>query len=186
MSDHGIGSSHKKLLPAIVLVTLLTLAVVILVYVNATLEPGALPIGTMAPGLALTDNAGGAVQLESLRGARCAFLFFTAGCPHCRRVLSILNRLDAMFKDSLRIVYISLSGRDPTEQLIREEHFGGPILFAKPSEAKATFRIATVPALFLVDERGILLDVEFGVRSFNATERLLRDFVTNRLLKSLL
>ena len=172
---------NKKLLSAAILAMLVLLPVVTLLHIYATLNFDPLPIGKLIPPLTLIDNKGGVVRLEGLRGAKCALLFFTADCPHCRRVLSALARLDSMFRDSVNIIYVSLSGKDQTERLLREEHVNVPVFFANESSVREQFRIRLVPSLSLVDERGVLLGMEFGVRLSEKSEQLLKDFTANRL-----
>ena len=46
--------------------------------------PAGLPVGTVAPPLALSDPAGGRVELAELRGSEITLLFWNPGCGHCR------------------------------------------------------------------------------------------------------
>ncbi len=76
---------------------------------------------------------------------------------------------------------ISHSNAETTERLISERRFSLPVLLDQKKETKQLYRIARVPALFLVDERQILRYRRFGERSLVADERLLNDFLSGML-----
>jgi peroxiredoxin len=178
ISNRLIGRRTSAL---IALAVLLFLPLSLLLYLHSVVNVEPLPVGEPIPSLQLSTLQRTPVLLKTYEGKKLVLLFFTAECSHCQRELSNLEYLYEKYKEKLQVLSISHSDEEATRELISERRLSFPVLLDEKKETKQLFRMAGVPALFLVDERQILRYRRFGERSLAVDELLLNDFVSGKL-----
>ncbi len=108
---------------------------------------------------------GRAVDLAALRGKVVLVSFWASWCAPCRKELPILKALHEAHREAgLELVGISLDKRKEELRYLLEkegvtwpQHFDGRGL---ENELAARFALEEIPALWLVDRKGILRDRE--------------------------
>lgn len=115
-----------------------------------------LTTGAQAPDFALTDLAGASKRLSQYTEQGPAlFVFYKASCPVCQLTLPFLERIKE--KSAVRIVPISQDDAKTTMKFRKE--FGLSIetlIDGRGYPASNSYRIESVPTLFLVQQGGVI------------------------------
>lgn len=122
--------------------------------------PGRIEVGQTAPAYAAWTMAGDSVSLAALRGKVVLLNVWATWCGPCRKEIPELRALDAAYRGrGLELIGVSVD-TDGTDETIKEfvkEFTMDYAIWRDPNEAvSATFRLAGVPATFLIDRRGII------------------------------
>ncbi|MEO5566965.1 MAG: TlpA disulfide reductase family protein [Gemmatimonadaceae bacterium] len=121
---------------------------------------GRIEVGETAPAYAASTMTGDPVSLAALRGKVVLLNVWATWCGPCRKEIPELRALHATYKDrGLELIGVSVDA-DGTDETIKEfltEFKMDYAIWRDPNEAvSATFRMAGVPATFLIDRRGII------------------------------
>ncbi len=113
--------------------------------------PAGLPVGTVAPPLALSDPAGGRVELAELRGSEITLLFWNPGCGHCRAMHADLLAWEAgRPAGSTGLVVVSTGDPEATAA----EGFRSRVLFDDHFEVGPAFAAVGTPMAVRLDAEG--------------------------------
>ncbi len=130
---------------------------------------------------ALTGSDGGAISNRDLLGRKYALLFYRPDCDYCVRELVQLDRLRSEFVDQFDLLRVSI-----VEQGFSEELKAGlkhEIEYYRPStETQNRLRVGRVPMLLLVNENGMVVYSQFGLRADDFLKLLVDRFVRNQSL----
>lgn len=117
-------------------------------------------IGQLAPAYGATAMSGDSVSLAALRGKVVLLNVWATWCGPCRKEIPELRALHAAYKDrGFEVVGVSVDtdGTDETiREFLKEFRMDYPIWRDPDERVSALFRLAGVPATFLIDRRGIL------------------------------
>jgi peroxiredoxin len=178
-----------KLSPKIWLLVLLFLAATIaLTWKAKALEkrlhrdsssPSAL-VNNPAPDLQLASLSGQSVSLQDFRGKKKVVISFWASwCGPCRLELPVLQAFYEKYhsgSDTFEILAVSTDeDRSEAEKYVKQAGLGFPILWDPHGEAQSAFGVDSIPALFVIDEKGKVLSVDVGFDSameFKLLQRL--------------
>jgi len=135
------------------------------IFVEAKLEKlkESLKEGTRAPYFSGRSIRGELINSSSLSGKNVLIIFWATWCGPCMKELPYLKHLSEEFKKgNLVMVSVSLD-RDSTRmtKVINENKLNWIHLFNAGSMTEA-FRINPIPALFLIDEKGVILYNKFN------------------------
>jgi peroxiredoxin len=123
-------------------------------------RPDVVEVGKPAPAYAATSMTGDSVSLASLRGKVVLLNVWATWCGPCRKEIPELRALHTAYKDrGLQLVGVSVDtdGTDDTiREFLKEFTMDYPIWRDPDERVSATFKIAGVPATFLIDRKGIL------------------------------
>jgi peroxiredoxin len=121
-----------------------------------------LQIGDQAPRFSLPHLDGGEL-LFAHKGQATLLIFFETDCPTCRLTLPYLNRLArALGEEAAQIIGISQDGEAPTRELVAEMGITFPVVMDHHLEVSRLYDPSTVPALFLLDRAGQVMQAEIG------------------------
>jgi cytochrome c biogenesis protein CcmG, thiol:disulfide interchange protein DsbE len=117
-------------------------------------------VGQPAPAYAATSLNGDSVSLAKMRGKVVLMNVWATWCGPCRKEIPELRAIHSAYKDKgLELVGVSVDA-DGSDQAIREflkEFRMDYAIWRDPNEGvSATFRMAGVPATFLIDRKGVL------------------------------
>lgn len=104
-------------------------------------------------------------------------VFIRKSCPHCQEELAILNSVSRTYQDKLRFVVVSLSSKEETERILSEKQIVFPAYLCQASEAKQTYGLTVVPAMFFLDEKIRIRYRYIGKRSLIETKKLINQFL---------
>lgn len=134
------------------------------------------PVGRAAPAFRAPLREGGTFDLAEQHGDGRALVltFWASWCAPCREELPALARLQEL-RDDVRVVAVNVDReRSRAEAFLRQVTVALPIVWDHEARGVAGFDVVTMPATFLVDDRGTILlhttgfDPEQGLRELEA------------------
>ena len=161
----------NRLPSALGLVLLLCVPMLFVVTVHRATDRRLLVPGDPAPPLTAQDLNSGETRQINFTGRRSVILFFGADCPHCQRELVGFDRLHTTHAFQMDFLAISQSEALKTVNLQHSMKLRAPIMIDGKREGSMAFGVEAVPALFLVDEKGIVVFSRSGELSFAAMEK---------------
>lgn len=148
-----------------------------------------LSVGDAAPAFELESDDAGTIRLDDLKGQRIILYFYpkdmTAGCT--RQACDFRDHYDEFVERGYKVFGVS---PDPVERhaKFREKHDLNFPLLADPDHSTAeTYGVwrekknygktyqGIVRSTFIIDEEGIIAEIQDNVRSKGHVDRLLRD-----------
>lgn len=118
-----------------------------------------LPIGTAAPGAAVEDLDGNAVDLASFipRGKPALVEFWAIWCELCEAIQPQLDQIQMMHGDDLNVVAVAVGVSQTPRRILRhlEDHDPGyPYLFDANGAAVRAYNAATTSIVVMLDAEG--------------------------------
>ncbi len=143
-----------------------SLALFIAVTLGASVASAGVGIGDVAPSFSLPDANARPVALAGLRG-RVVVLDFTASwCVACRTALPALAELGTRYASrGVEVVTVVIDGsRTKAERFLDEvvPAHSMTVVFDPAADLLARFGASGMPALYVIDQRGIVRLVETG------------------------
>lgn len=133
---------------------------------------------TKAPEFNLVDLEGNSISLSDSSGKVTALFFWATWCPYCRNETAKLIKLKQEFKDEdLEILAINYrEDIDKLKQFAIKRGINYRILLDKKGEVFKLYNIPGVPALIIVDRKGLIQynDSELPKNYREIFERLLK------------
>lgn len=132
-------------------------------------------VGDIAPNFVLTTLDGEEVELEDLRGKGVFLNFWATVCPPCVYEMPFMENSYQKYKDQ-GIVVVAVNF---DEQPIRIERFierlglTFTILLDPGLQVSQTYGVRELPATFLIDENGVVVERRIGA----LTEQMVEDYV---------
>ena len=169
MVGEGDGSAQRKrgMVTAAVLCAAVICSVLLrreptvsVAWSTAPRSPEMLAIGGEAPEFALPGVGGVEVSLAGLHGGETALAFVTVGCPYCKK---LYGRLDSLIDPPSREIVVICRGTMSDANDVAQSHaFPFPVLADSSGTTHGDYLISGVPAVYLVDERGLVSDARSG------------------------
>jgi len=157
----------------------LFLAVPLSVRGQAGVGEVSLPIGTVAPGAALQDLQGNAVDLSTyVRGKPAIIEFWATWCEICETLQPQLDRIQAQYGQRINIVAVAVGVAQTPRRVERhlEEHDPGyPVLFDARGAAVRAYNATTTSIVVMLDAQGKVAYTGVGAEQdlVGAAQRLL-------------
>lgn len=138
-----------------------------------------LPIGTAAPGAALQDLQGNAVDLATYVTGKPAIIeFWATWCEICEALQPQLDRIRAQHGDRINIVAVAVGVAQTPRRVQRhvEDHDPGyPVLFDARGAAVRAYNATTTSIVVMLDDQGKVAYTGVGAEQdlVGAAQRLL-------------
>lgn len=137
-----------------------------------------------APNFSVTGLNGETVALESYRGKIVLLDFWATWCKPCVHTMPSLQKLHDQFSTSnFSVLGVSIDeqGEKKVRAFVKKHRLTYPIfLDAKTNPAWETYKVKVIPAMFLIDASGQIVQQWTGEPDFKEVERI----VENLLKKS--
>lgn len=130
----------------------------------------ALDAGARAPEIGLSDSAGHAINLASLRGQVFIVDFWASWCEPCADEMPVLERLYQQHHgNGFTVIGVSQDrAQSNVDQFLRRIHVSFPIVLDASHAVAGRYSPARMPTSFIVDRRGIVRHVHAGFRASDA------------------
>ena len=126
------------------------------------------------PILTLQDMGGQSVNIDSYRGKPLLVSFIEVNCHHCRNQLSVLEKLHHEISDeNLTFLAISTSSVEKMAVFFQQHPISFPVWIDANRNLYKKLGIFNVPALFFIDETGILRYKAVGYQSTDTVSGIL-------------
>ena len=129
-----------------------------------TAAAAAVGVGDTAPGFSLPTASGNTIALEAFRGRVVYVDFWASWCAPCRRSFPWMNELQRRYADrGLTIVAINVDKkRADAERFLQTNSARFTVLFDPEGSAPLAYDVVGMPSSYLIDRRGVIVDVEAG------------------------
>lgn len=138
-------------------------------------------IGRDAPDFRLRivagESAGRELALSDLRGKVVLVDFWSPYCEPCLDALPSLAALDRQYRArGVSVIGVATQESQIADirSIVREKGVDYPVLFDEKDESRARYAVDAVPALFVIDRRGVIRDVDRGARPVESLVRMIR------------
>jgi peroxiredoxin len=120
-----------------------------------------LEINAQAPRFSLLELNG--AQRKLAADKLSLLFFFETDCPTCRLTIPYLNKLaNKLGEQSVIVIGISQDGPRPTRELVEQMEVAFPVVLDSDLGVSRQYDPPTVPALFLLDHKGQVLQSQIG------------------------
>ena len=123
--------------------------------------------GRFAPDFTLTDLDGNEVTLSEQRGKKVILNFWATWCPPCRAEMPDLERLARDHQSTVTVLLVDL---EEGEEQIRPflEDIGVTLvpLLDVDAEVATMYRVAALPTSLIIDEEGVIQEVQAGAVTY--------------------
>ena len=168
-----MSTNNRRLMALVVLLGIVVAGTGALLYMRDYYRHESIAIvGHPLPPLALTDLDGEPADLDTFRGRPLLSTFIQVDCGHCHDQLAVLEKLREEFGNRLGIVVISTDPHTETVGFLRDIPVSFPVWVDSRRGLYRKLGVINVPALFLLDEDGILRHAAAGYQSFQETRKI--------------
>ena len=130
-------------------------------------------IHAAAPDFTLPTLEGKDVSLSSLKGKVVLVAFWSIYCHVCRQETPKLNAIYKKYKDQgLEVIGVAID-REPAgtiQEAVRKDGLSFPILLDSEKKAMKTYQARALPAVFILDRNGIVVDKKVGIYEWSSPE----------------
>jgi peroxiredoxin len=175
----------KKVIAAVVLITLLTVAIV--QAMDKKTEPDTtsqtttsnndgLKVGAKAPDFELKTLAGETVKLSNLKGKKVMLNFWATWCPPCKAEMPDMEKF---YKESGKDVVILSVNIDPqldVKGFVKQYGITFPILLDEKDVVNETYQILSIPTTYFINSKGVIQNKFTGAMNLGSMKQF-----TNKL-----
>jgi peroxiredoxin len=170
----------KKVIAAVVLITLLTVAIVQAMdkktEPDSTSQPttannDGLKIGAKAPDFELKTLSGETVKLSSLKGKKVMLNFWATWCPPCKAEMPDMEKF---YKEAGKDVVILAVNIDPqldVKGFVNQYGITFPILLDQKDEVNESYQILSIPTTYFINSNGVIQNKYTGAMSLDSMKQ---------------
>ena len=172
----------KKVVAAVILVTLLTVAIVQAMdkttetpetTSQTTASNEGLAIGAKAPDFELKTLAGETVKLSNLKGKKVMLNFWATWCPPCKEEMPAMEKLSKQAGKDVVILAVNIDPQLDVQGFINENKITFPIPLDKADKVNETYQVLSIPTTYFIDSKGIIQNKYTG----SMTLDVMKDFL---------
>ena len=130
-------------------------------------------INAPAPDFTLPTLEGKDLSLSSLKGKVVLVAFWSIYCHVCQQELPKLESLYKKYKNKdLEVIGVAID-REPAgtiQEAVRKDGLSFPILLDGEKKAMKAYQARTLPAVFILDRNGIVVDKKVGIYEWSSPE----------------
>ncbi|WP_066062644.1 TlpA disulfide reductase family protein [Neobacillus soli] len=161
----------KKVIAAVVLVSLLTVAIVQAMDKKteapettnqATATKEGLTIGAMAPNFELKTLTGDKVKLSDLKGKKVMLNFWATWCGPCKAEMPEMEKFSKHKEDDVVILAVNIDPQLDVQGFVDENKITFPILLDADDIVNEKYQIISIPTTYFIDSKGIIQDKFIG------------------------
>ncbi|MEK7376790.1 MAG: TlpA disulfide reductase family protein [Candidatus Margulisiibacteriota bacterium] len=143
-------------------------------------EKAPVPRNKTAFNFELKDLSGKAVKLSDYKGKFIFLNFFASWCPPCREEMPSIQRLyeKTLSWKGFKLIVVSVDAiENDARAFIKNGKYTFPVLLDSGSKAADNYGIRGIPATFIINKKGKIVDTAVGGRDW-ANDEMIRKFKT--------
>ncbi|MCL6570717.1 MAG: TlpA family protein disulfide reductase [Bacillus sp. (in: Bacteria)] len=169
----------RKVIAAVVLVTLLTVAIVqAMDKKTETPETTSQPsennegpaIGAKAPDFELKTLTGETVKLSSLKGKKVMLNFWATWCPPCKAEMPEMEQFSKEANEDIVVLAVNIDPQLDVQGFVDENKITFPILLDAEDIVNETYQVLSIPTTYFIDSQGIIQNKYTGAMSLTIME----------------
>lgn len=156
----------KKIIAAVVLIALLTVAIVQAMDKNtqtqksndqtSTTQTNGLKIGTKAPDFELKTLTGETIRLSSFKGKKVMLNFWATWCPPCKAEMPEMEKFYKQGNKDLVILAVNIDPQNDVKGFAKKDDITFPILLDTDNQVNSMYQILSIPTTYFIDRNGII------------------------------
>ena len=168
------SSNRRRIALASLIVIVTGAASGLFAFYNYFLPDSVAEVGQALPSLTLQDMDGQSVNIDSYRGKPLLVSFIEVNCHHCRDQLSVLETIHREIPDkNLTLLAISTSSVEKMAVFFQQHPISFPVWIDANRNLYKKLGVFNVPALFFLDEIGVLRYKAVGYQSTDAVSGII-------------
>ncbi|MCM3764633.1 peroxiredoxin [Neobacillus niacini] len=155
----------KKVIAAVLLISLLTVAIVQAVN-KQTKEPEPASqtaasqkgpaVGSMAPDFELKTLTGETVKLSNLKGKKVMLNFWATWCPPCKAEMPDMEKFHQEVGDEVTILAVNIDPQLDVQAFVDEYKITFPIPLDTEDAVNEEYKVLSIPTTYFIDSKGIM------------------------------
>jgi thiol-disulfide isomerase/thioredoxin len=187
IKENSDEQSDNKKLPMIKNGAIIIGVIAVFIMLSSVLESGPLKEGTAAPDFKLpvanskNSNSKDVIRLSDYKGKVVVLDFWSTTCPPCLAEIQVLKRLkEKMSSKDVEFIGLAVGGEsfEQIEKFAKNRMINYPTGPDLRGVAATSYKVSSLPTLFIVDKNGVISDSETGYQP----ETILVEKI-NRVLK---
>jgi peroxiredoxin len=159
----------KKVIAAVVLITLLTVAIVQAMDKKPTPETkntnnsgsaqqqsDGLKVGSKAPDFELKTLTGENVKLSSLKGKKVMLNFWATWCPPCKAEMPEMEKFSKQMDKDQVILAVNIDPQNDVKGFANKNGITFPILLDENDQVNGIYQILSIPTTYFIDRNGVI------------------------------
>ena len=136
----------------------------------------------LAPALNVYDREGNPVSLTDMKGKPVIINFWATWCGPCKSELPAFQQAYETYGEDIVFMMVDMvSGRTETKkgaiEYIDGQGYTFPLYFDEDETAVVSYDITAVPATFVIDAKGQVVESHVGAMSYDALEALIKTVI---------
>jgi peroxiredoxin/outer membrane lipoprotein-sorting protein len=136
--------------------------------------------GERAGDFAVKTLDGESVALRSLHGSVVVLDFWATWCGPCRAEFPVVEKLRAEFADAVRFYGVSDEAPEKVRKFVTENRYEMPMLLDTHREMRRRYGIHAIPALFVIDQDGVVRRQFLGARSSSELRKAIKSVLERK------
>ena len=140
---------------------------------SPTWAAGNIPSKNGAADFTLSDLSGHMVKLSDFRGKVIFLNFWATWCPPCRSEMPSIQKLDKLMageKFQLLAVSVDNSGSETVKKFMQDGKYSFKVLHDRTGGVSAKYGVRGIPATFIIDQTGAIVETAVGARDWATPE----------------
>ena len=117
----------------------------------------------------LVDSSGRKINFQELEGEIILVNFWATWCPPCIAEMPSLNALYSDYKDKIKFVFVANDQKSKVDAYLEKNNYDLPVYYSS-EKAPTELYSNSIPATFLIDDRGKIVMKEIGSSDWNSTK----------------
>ncbi|MBM7691390.1 peroxiredoxin [Peribacillus deserti] len=146
----------KKVLSAIVLLLLLSVAIVQAMDNKQEKASPGIEEGNSAPDFELKTLEGKSVKLSDYRGKKVMLNFWATWCPPCKKEIPEMEEYSKQMADDQVILAVNMDPAADVKGFAAKMGMTFPILLDSENEVNTTYKVISIPTTYFIDSNGVI------------------------------
>lgn len=173
----------KKIIAAVVLITMLTVAIVQAMDKKSTAPEttdqtttaqDGLKIGAKAPDFQLTTLTGETVKLSDFKGKKIMLNFWATWCPPCKAEMPEMEKFSKQTPKDLVILAVNIDPQNDVKGFADKNGITFPILLDK-TNVNETYQILSIPTTYFINSNGVIQNKYTGSMTLDVMKKYTGD-----------
>lgn len=169
----------KKVIAAVVLIALLTVAIVQAMDKQAepentsqeTAKMSGLKIGSKAPDFELKTLTGDTVKLSDLKGKKVMLNFWATWCPPCKAEMPAMEQFSKESGEDVVILAVNIDPHLDVKKFVDENGITFPIPLDEEDKVNEIYQILSIPTTYFIDTKGNIGNKYIGAMELEAMKQ---------------
>ena len=170
----------KKIIAAVVLITLLTVAIVQVMdkkeaadqtTKTASANSEGLKVGAKAPDFELKTLTGETVKLSSLKGKKVMLNFWATWCPPCKAEMPEMEQFYKQAGKDVVVLAVNIDPQLDVKGFVDKNGITFPILLDVDDHVNETYQILSIPTTYFINSKGIIQNKYTGALNLDSMKQ---------------